>query len=143
MINDIEMLNCILKNAEMGCQGITGVRRGIEPNRAVDNVLCEQLVRYGKIYNVASNMLKKRGAQPRHINPVARTMTRYAAKRDLQRDPSPSHVAEMMIKGNTMGVNKLVEHLRDYDRSDTNITLLAKKMLDTEEEHIKEMRAFL
>ena len=96
MINDIEMLNCILKNAEMGCQGITGVRRGIEPNRAVDNVLCEQLVRYGKIYNVASNMLKKRGAQPRHINPVARTMTRYAAKRDLQRDPSPSHAAAMM-----------------------------------------------
>ena len=49
----------------------------------------------------------------------------------------------MMIKGNTMGVNKMVQHLREYDRTNTNITLLAKKMLDTEEEHIRELRAFI
>ena len=42
-----------------------------------------------------------------------------------------------------MGLNKLVRSLRDYDRRDSNITLLAKKLLDTEEEHISEMRAFL
>lgn len=136
------MLNCILQNAEMGCQGITSVRKR-NRSQAVDNVLCNQLVRYGKIYNVANNMLKSRGAEAHHINPVTKTMTRYAAQRDLSRDPSASHIAEMMIKGNTMGVNKIVQHLRDYDRSNPNITLLAKKLLDTEEEHIKEMRPFI
>ena len=70
-------------------------------------------------------------------------MTRIAADRDLKRDPSPSHAAEMMIKGNTMGVNKMSRRLREYDRSDSNITLLAKKMLDTEEEHIGQLKAFL
>ena len=143
MINDVEMLNYILQNAEMGCQGIKNVRKGVKNSVAVDNVLCEQLVRYGKIYHVANTMLRSRGAEAQHISPVAKTMTKIAAQRDLRRDPSPSHAAEMMIKGNTMGVNKMVQHLRDYDRNDRNVTLLAKKMLDTEEEHIKEMRAFL
>jgi len=143
MINDVEMLNYILQNAEMGCQGIKNVRKGVKNSLAVDSVLCDQLVRYGKIYHVANTMLKSRGAEAKHISPMAKTMTKIAAQRDLKRDSSPSHAAEMMIKGNTMGVNKMVQHLRDYDRGDRNVTLLAKKMLDTEEEHIKEMRAFL
>ena len=142
MINDIEMLNSILQNAEMGCQGVKSVRKRVKSTQ-VDALLSEQLVRYGKIYHCANNMLRNRGAEIKHINPVTKTMTRIAADRDLKRDPSPSHAAEMMIKGNTMGVNKMSRRLREYDRSDSNITLLAKKMLDTEEEHIKEMRAFL
>ncbi len=129
--------------AIMGCQGIKNVRKGVKNSLAVDSVLCDQLVRYGKIYHVANTMLKSRGAEAKHISPMAKTMTKIAAQRDLKRDSSPSHAAEMMIKGNTMGVNKMVQHLRDYDRGDRNVTLLAKKMLDTEEEHIKEMRAFL
>ena len=143
MINDVEMLNYILQNAEMGCHGITNVRKGVESSAAVDSVLCGQLVRYGKICRVAGTMLRSRGEEPRHISPIAKTMTKIAAQRDLKRDPSPSHAAEMMIKGNTMGVNKMVQHMRDYDRNDRNVTLLAKKMIDTEEEHIREMRAFI
>lgn len=143
MINDVEMLNYILQNAEMGCHGIQNVRKGVKGGIAVDSVLCDQLVRYGKICRVAGSMLRSRGAELKHVSPVTKTMTRYAAQRDLHRDPSPSHAAEMMIKGNTMGVNKMVQHLRDYDRNDLNVTLLAKKMIDTEEEHIKQMRAFI
>lgn len=143
MINDIEMLNRIFQSAEMGCHGVVDVRREIKSGKQVDRLLSEQLVRYGKLCNAAGNMLKSRGAELRHISPFARTMSRLAAKRDLMRDHSASHIAEMMIKGNTMGVNRLAESLRQYDKSDGNITLLAKKMMDTEEEHIRQLRAFL
>ena len=88
-------------------------------------------------------MLKNRGAEVHHISPVTKAMTKYAAERDLKRDSSSSHIAEMMIKGNTMGVNKMTRHIRNYDGKDSNIRMLAKKMLDTEEEHIREMKAFL
>ena len=141
-MNDIEMLNSIAQNAEMGCQGVTAVRKRVK-SPGVDEVLCNQLARYGRIYNAAGTMLRSRGEPVRHINPIAKTMTRYSAGMDLKRDSSASHIAEMMIKGNTMGVNKLVKSLREYDRNDQNITLLAKKLLDTEEEHIRELRAFL
>ena len=106
-MNDIEMLKCIAQNAEMGCQGVTAVRKRID-NKAVDNLLCTQLTRYGKIYHAAGKMLRNRGESVRHISPMAKTMTRISAQVDLRRDNTPSHVAEMMIKGSTMGVNKLV-----------------------------------
>ena len=141
-MNDIEMLNSIAQNAEMGCQGVTAVRKRVK-SPGVDQVLCNQLARYGKIYHAAGTMLRNRGESVKHISPIAKTMTRYSAGMDLRRDSSASHVAEMMIKGNTMGVNKMVRCLREYDRGDSNITLLAKKMLDIEQEHIREMRAFL
>lgn len=141
-MNDIDMLNSILQGAEMGCQGITAVRKRVK-SHAVNDVLSDHLVRYGKIYHAAGSMLRSRGETPKHIHPIAKTMTRLSAQRDLNRDGSPSHVAEMMIKGNTMGVNKLVHNLRTYDREDPAITLLAKKLLDAEEEHIRELRAFI
>ena len=142
MINDAEMLNYILQSAEMGCRGIKHVRDG-KYNRAMDAVLCNQLARYGKIYNTAGSMLKSLGEDIHRVSPLARKMAELSATRDLRRDPSGSHIAEMMIKGNTMGVNKMAQHLRDYDRTDPNITLLAKKMLDVEQAHINEMRPFL
>ena len=141
-MNDIDMLKCIAQNAEMGCQGVTAVRKRID-NKAVDDLLLTQLTRYGKIFHAAGQMLRNRGESVHHISPVAKTMTRLSAQMDLRRDSTPSHVAEMMIKGSTMGVNKLVHNLREYDRADSSVTLLAKKLLDTEEEHIRELRALV
>ncbi len=142
MINDVEMLTYVLQNAEMGCQGITSVRKSLRDSR-VDGVLCEQLIKYGKLYHCANNMLRNRGAEIRHVSQMTKAMTKYAAQRDLKRDSSSSHIAEMMIKGNTMGVNKMTRHIRDYDGKDPHVSKLAKKMLDTEEENIREMKAFL
>ena len=142
MINDTEMLNYILQSAEMGCDGVKNVRKG-KISSAMNSVLTNQLARYGKIYSTAGVMLEKLGEELHHVSPVAKKMARLSANRDLKRDPSGSHIAEMMIKGNTMGVNKMAQHLRNYDRTDPNITLLAKKMLDVEQEHINELRGFL
>ncbi len=142
MIDDVEMLTCVLQNAEMGCRGITSVRKKLRDSR-VDGVLCEQLIKYGKLYHCANNMLKNRGAEIRRVNGMTKAMTYYAAQRDLQRDPSSSHIAEMLIKGSTMGVNKMSRRIREYDGSDAHVKKLAEKMLDTEEESIKEMKAFL
>ncbi len=126
----------------MGCQGIAVVRKGLRDSK-VEGVLCEQLIKYGKLYHCANNMLRNRGAEIRHVSSMTKAMTKYAAKRDLKRDASSSHIAEMMIKGNTMGVNKMSRHIKDYDGKDPNVNKLAQKMLETEEENIKEMQAFL
>ena len=63
MTNDIEMLNCVLQNAEMGCQGITSVRKSLKDSK-VDGVLCEHHNKYGKLYHCEKKMLQNRGAEP-------------------------------------------------------------------------------
>ena len=49
MINDNEMLNYVLQNAEMGCNGISAVRKQLKDNK-VDGVLCEHLIKYSKLF---------------------------------------------------------------------------------------------
>ena len=142
MINDNEMLNYVLQSAEMGCNGITNVRKSLKDSK-VDGILCEQLIKYSKLYHCANTMLRKRGASVQHISPRAKAMTRYTAKRELKRDSTSSNIAEMMIKGNTMGVSRMAKHMRDYDGSDPYVTMLASKMLATEEENISELKEFL
>lgn len=93
MTNDIEMLNCVLQNAEMGCQGITSVRKSLKDSK-VDGILCEHLIKYGKLYHCANKMLQNRGAEPHRVSNMTKAMTRYAAQRDLKRDSSSSHIAE-------------------------------------------------
>ena len=132
MTNDIEMLNCVLQNAEMGCQGITSVRKSLKDSK-VDGVLCEHLIKYGKLYHCANKMLQNRGAEPHRVSNMTKAMTRYAAQRDLKRDSSSSHIAEMMMS----------RKIREYNGNDPHVSLLAKRMLETEEENIKEMSAFL
>lgn len=142
LISDVQMLTYVLQTAEMGCHGISAVRKCVSDSK-VDGVLCEHLIKYGKLYHCASTMLKNRGEELVHISPMAKAMAKYSASRDLKRDASSSHIAEMMIKGNTMGVNKISRHIREYDGKDPNVEKLARKMLDTNEENIREMKDFL
>lgn len=142
MINDAEMLTYVLQTAEMGCQGINSVRKRVHDSK-VDGVLCDQLVKYGKIYHCANNMLRNRGEEIHHLSSVAKTMSHIATSRDLRRDSSSSHIAEMMIKGTTMGINKMSRHIRNYDGSDRNVASLARKMFDTEEENLRELKPYL
>lgn len=142
MINDVDMLNYVLQNAEIGCSSITTVRKQLKDSR-VDGLLVEHLIKYGKLYHCANTMLRKRGGEIRHINPMVRKMVRFSSQRELNRDSSPSHVAQMMIKGSTMGVSKMAKHIRDYDGKDPKVATLARKMMDTEEENIGELKVFL
>lgn len=57
MINDNEMLNYVLQNAEMGCNGISAVRKQLKDNK-VDGVLCEQLINIASYTIVQIQCLK-------------------------------------------------------------------------------------
>ena len=143
MTNDIEMLNCVLQNAEMGCQGITSVRKSLKDSK-VDGVLCEHLIKYGKLYHCANKMLQNRGAEPHRVSNMTKTMTRYAAQRDLKRDSSSSHIAEMMIRGSTMGAIQMSKRINAYRyTAGEEALMLAERLLKVEEETVERMKAFL
>ena len=58
-------------------------------------------------------------------------------------DKSPSHIAEMMIQGNTMGVTKSLRVIHDYSMEDERVSDLANKLLETEQNNIEQMKPFL
>lgn len=142
MLNDEQMLQFIMKNAEMGCRGINEVKHYSNSDE-MTRALRSQNIEYGRIYHNAYNMLRKRGADSSHVSPMRAAMARMVAKREMKNDSSNSHIAEMMIQGNTMGVQKIARHIRDYNNSNQSVTNLAYKLMETEQANIEQMKNFL
>ena len=57
--------------------------------------------------------------------------------------PSTSKIAEMMITGNTKGTIKSIQNHRQYMGRDERVTDLSKKLLETENRNIEQMKPFL
>ncbi|MEE3334150.1 MAG: hypothetical protein VZR54_07760 [Ruminococcus sp.] len=142
MVNDEEMLQFIMKNAEMGCRGINDIKHYAN-SADMSNALRSQNLEYGHIYHNAYAMIRNRGFSGAHINPIVSAMARSKARREMKSDSSDNHIAEMMIKGNTMGVQKIAEHIRQYDGNNRSITNLADKLMSAQQSGIEEMKGFL
>lgn len=142
MVNDEEMLQFIMKNAEMGCRGINDVKH-YSNTADMSNALRSQNLEYGHIYHSAYNMIRNRGFSSAHINPIVSAMTRAKARREMRSDSSDPHIAEMMIEGNVMGVKKIARHIRQYDGKNKSISGLADKLMSTQQANIDEMKSFL
>ncbi len=142
MLNKIEMLDFIARNAEMGCCGIAHIKNYAR-NSKLQKALRTQMIEYGKIYANANNMLKNNMEQPQHINTVVRKVTKHFTRRNMEKDCSDSHIAQMMIAGNVRGLNKIVDRMRQYDKSDAKVQNLAQRLLETEYNNIHQMTEFL
>lgn len=142
MLNKNEMLNFIAQNAEMGCCGIAHIKNYAK-NEKLQKALRTQMIEYGKIYASANNMLKSNMEPPYKISYVTRSMTRHFARKSMDRDSSDSHIAQMMITGNTRGVNKIVDRMRQYDKKDSKVQNLAHRLLETQYNNIQQMTEFL
>ncbi|MCR5653423.1 MAG: DUF305 domain-containing protein [Ruminococcus sp.] len=142
MINDKQMLQFIMKNAEMGCRGINDIKHYSNTAKMARELRTQNL-EYGHIYHSAHTMLHNIGGETKHINPMAARMARAKTKREMKLEDSDSHIAEMMIKGNTMGVNKIAQHIRQYRGNNKSVTDLANKLLETQQNNIESMKSFL
>lgn len=142
MINDSQMLTFIMKNAEMGCRGINNIKH-YSKSPDMLNALKIQNLEYGRIYNNARNLLKERGGVTKHVHPANVVMSKVIAERELKKDSSNSHIAEMMIQGNTMGVQKIARHIRQYGSQNKHITNLANRLMATQQANIEQMKHFL
>ena len=142
MINDTEMLRFIMKNAEMGCRGINDVKH-YSNTADMARALRSQNMEYGHIYHNAYNMLRNMGGESSHVHPFVATMARVKVKRDMRADGSDSRIAEMMIKGNSMGVQKIARRMRQYSGKNKEVTALADKLMETQQANIESMKSFL
>ena len=105
--------------------------------------LKSQLNEYNKIEQEAYSLAKERGWQLKELNPMARSMADMAARSKLMYGKNDSKIAAMMVQGNTRGVIKGLKNLHRYEKNDSNITALSYKLLDCENENIKQMEGFL
>ncbi|MCI9272950.1 MAG: hypothetical protein HFE39_03225 [Clostridiales bacterium] len=143
MSNDLELLNFIYQNAEMGKDTITHLIQ------VVDSVefrkhLEVQLTEYQNIFDTADQALQKKKQEAEGIGAFAKISSYMMINFKTLLDKSPSHIAEMMIQGSTMGTVDMTKRIKEYEDSVQPETLkLAKQLLKTEQHNIEEMKKFL
>ena len=64
-------------------------------------------------------------------------------KMKLMMNSCTSRIAEMMIQGTTMGIVKTIRHLNDYQGDDGDARRLGERLLDTQEQNVERMKAYL
>lgn len=137
-----DILSSLLKTTQMGQVGIRSVEKAANGTR-LKQALKSQLEEYNKIEEETYALAKQRGWQLAELNPMARTMADMATRGKLMYGKNDSKIAEMMVQGNTRGVIKSLKNLHRYHQNDGQVTAMAQKLLDCENENIKQMEGFL
>ena len=97
----------------------------------------------GELCSSATELLKARGSDPEPLPIGAKMGLMMSRARNAMSPPSSSKIAEMMITGNTKGAIQSIQHHRQYLGKDERVTDLSKKLLETEQSNIEQMKPFL
>jgi len=142
MLTDTELLGYIRETTLMGRSGIDAVMKyaGCQP---MTEALRQQRAEYGEILDAATQMLDQRGRTPEPLPLGSRMGVAMSRARNAFMPPSTSQIAGQMISGNTKGVIKSIQNHRQYLGKDERVTDLSKKLLETENRNIEQMKRFL
>lgn len=137
-----DLLSSILKTTQMGQTGIRAVLK-MQLNGQLETALRSQLREYDSIEQEAHSLAASRGWQLEQLDPAVKAMADMTTRMRLSYGNSSSKTAAMMIQGNTRGMIKGLKNLHHYNNSDERVAVLSRKLLDCEQENIKQMQGFV
>ena len=139
---NIEMLNELYQNADMG-------ERGTELliERTKDANLSAQLNQYAERYAMikkdASALLSQQGQTPKFARQSTRAGLWMGVNMNTMIDKTPSHIAEMLIQGSTMGIIKGEKNKKKNPNTDTEVKTIEDNLIKLEQDYINTMKQFL
>ena len=137
-----DLLSSALKTTQMGQVGIRCVMK-LPLNSNLKSALHSQLREYDTIEREVQSIASARGWELEDLAPVAKTMSKMVTRMQLSYGDRNSKVAAMMVQGNTRGMIKGLKNMHHYKREDNRVTQICQKLLDREEENIKQMQGFI
>lgn len=142
MDGNIELLNYIYQNSEMGKDTLTQLIK-MTTDENFKNNLQSQLNEYNSIFNEADEKLKSNNKDSKSIGTLTKVSTYISINFNTLINKTPSHMAEMLIQGSTMGIIDITKKIKEYKSQDQTILGLANKLLQFEQKNIDELKNFL
>ena len=138
------LLDSMYKNVRMGADSILDLIPKVTDEK-MRHELVYQLGRYEEFSSKLKNMLSAMGKDINDEGTLARLGTKMSVAINTMIDSTPSHIAEMMIQGGTMGITDATKTLREYENSSCSEEALAitRKIIKFEETTIERLKSFL
>lgn len=133
------LLNDVFQNAQMG---VDSTQRLIElaEDKPFQSVLIAQRNRYQDVYDRTLQLSDQELKGKKTLQKLSSTMM---INLQTIKDKTPSHLAGMMIQGNTMGVIDMTKSLRENQAADPPVLALAQDLLSMQKGNIEEMKPYL
>ncbi len=144
-MNDTQnLLAFVYKNASMGTQTLPQIAEKTDGDfrTAVEN----RLARYEDIKKSAGKLLTDEGSpdpEKAGLNGFEKASANAMLKMNLSIDSSIPRVADMLIKGSSMGIRDISEQIEKYPGADRRAVSLARDLLELEEAGLDEMKKYL
>lgn len=142
MNKNIEFLNYIYQNAEMGDNSISELLK-IITDQTFKNSIESQLHEYQMILDKTTALLAKFNGDVKGLNAFAKISTYMMINIKTLTDQTPSHISEMLIQGSSMGITDITKKLHEYNDADQEIVNLATSLLHIEQQNIESLKKFL
>ena len=139
---EVSVYREIQKNVEMAITAIDAIS-----DKVYDNALAMQIAReslkYSDIRNKAIDKLLQGKAETYQIRPVSQLMLKGAIHINTLLNTSTSHIAELMIRGSSMGIVGICKTLNRYPELKGHASEMAKELIDFEEKNIERLKKYL
>lgn len=142
MKKEIEMLNFIFKNAEMGIIGIDDLIEELEDTNFL-SLIKKQREQYAKVTKEARNLISDFGAKVEENSNISKVRSNLLVKMSSIKDKSIKKYAKMMIESTNKGIIELQEKINAYNINNSEIINLANSLLEIEENNIEELKKYL
>lgn len=145
MDENIELLEYIYKNAEMGIYTITELLKDLNnKDNKIKMVAEKELKEFEEFYKDSKKLLNKNNVPLKKNGTMSKMSASMGIKMETMRDNSDSSIAKMLIQGITMGTVEIEAKIDNYknivDKSNLD---LAKDYLKTLQNQIEELKKYL
>ena len=142
MDQSISLLQEIVRAARDGAEGISLVMDKTS-DTALRQALGDEKKQYAAVEQDAGSRLIDLGGQAEPEKIMNRAGMWMGMQMNTLMDKSPSHLAEILIQGNTMGVVGLIRAKNDYPKADQSSVDLCNRMLTLQYDGIERAKSFL
>lgn len=145
MDENLELLEYIYKNAEMGSFSLTtliDLLNGKE--NKIKKTVEEEIKGYEKYLKESKKLIEKHKYELKETGMMAKMGATMGIKKETKCDNSDAAIAHMIIEGLTMGVVDISTKINNYKgAADKKIIKLAEDFLEFQEDEIEKLKGFL
>jgi len=144
MINNSDKL-LLEKTYQNVSMGITAIETVLDKTKGHELTvdLRRQLQGYQELADKSKEQLVEYGVEPKEESFYNKTMLKGNTLANTIVDSSDSHIAEMVIKGSTLGITSMTKLLHENTNADGTCTKLVKEFIEEEQKNIDTMKTYL
>lgn len=145
MDENLELLEHIYKNSEMGTYTLTKLLQSIKnKENKTKKIIEDELKEYEKYNKEAGRLIKKNKLDVSKNKLGTKLSSMMGIKMEVAMDNSDSAISHMLIEGITMGIVDISSKIDNYkDEVDKKVLKLAKDYLKFQQEQIEILKEYL